>query len=339
MNDLIETTRPTDDGLAGEWTPSLRRQVLTDVQTGRRHPGLIRRRRWPVAVAASVAASLVLAVPVAFPGWFGRTAAAEELAPVAQAAAEQPRLEWTEDQFLHVRTEAVQTDALGTESADDLERRVTFDDYRTVDGWTWSDRTIESTNGQDHAERYIFSPNWGWMRPGYAATMPTEPHLLDAFLRARVAGSTSQDEAVFVAIGDMLRAEAADPQLRAAAISVLGLNPKVTVEHTTDPHGRNALMVTFVDEARRGDRRQVLYLDPDTGALLAEGDTWSQNSYETVVTERNVVDALPADLAAALGTEKVAKEVTDGQTWITPDEPIEDPKPGVEQSYTPAPKR
>ena len=42
------------------------------------------------------------------------------------------------------------------------------------------------------------------MRPDYAATMPTEPHLLDAFLRARTLGSTSQDEAVFVAIGDML---------------------------------------------------------------------------------------------------------------------------------------
>ncbi len=338
MSDLIERTKPTEEGLHDAWTPSLRHEVLQDVLAGstrRVRPG---RRAWPLAVAASVVAALMLSGPIAFPGWFTTTAAAEELGKVAAAASTQTRLEWGDHQYLRVQSIDSQDGVLEgltpSEGTQQASRHVTFDDYYTTDGWTWSDRVA---NG--HTEQYIFPPAWGWMRPDYAATMPTEPHLLDAFLRARTLGSTSQDEAVFVAIGDMLLKEAAPPAVRSAAIGVLGLNPKVTVEHATDTLSRPALKVTFTDEAMRPGVQQYLYLAPDTGVLLGHGSIGPDLDYQSVITNRQVVDALPADLAAALGTEKVGKEVRNGTTTAIPNNAGPDPVPVPAQTHTPAPKR
>ncbi|MFV0463049.1 MAG: hypothetical protein ACK5MP_07655 [Nostocoides sp.] len=169
--------------------------------------------------------------------------------------------------------------------------------------------------------------------------MPTEPHLLDAFLRARAIGSTSADEAVFVAISDMLHAEAADPALRAAAIQVLGLNPHVTVISDIDPAGREALKVTFSDEAHRPGMTQLLFLSPSTGVLLGTATEGPGFSYSETYRGREVVGALPSDVAASLGTDRVAKKVIDGQTRLMDDDAGPDPAPVPEQSYTPAPKR
>ena len=61
--------------------------------------------------------------------------------------------------------------------------------------------------------------------------------------------------------------------------------------------------------------------------------------YQSVITNRQVVDALPADLAAALGTEKVGKEVRNGTTTAIPNNAGPDPVPVPAQTHTPAPKR
>lgn len=58
-----------------------------------------------------------------------------------------------------------------------------------------------------------------------------------------------------------------------------------------------------------------------------------------MIINRQVVDALPADLAAALGTEKVGKEVSHGNTTPIPDNAGPDPVPVSGQTCTPAPKR
>lgn len=338
MNDVIDRTRPSTDGLTSEWAPADREALLSDIVSGGRLPGPVRRRRWPIAVAASILAAAMVSVPVLVPGWFTHRAAAEELTKVAHAAAAERRLEWSADEFLHVRTVETQTDALDSGSEVTGERRTVSDDFRTVDGWTWSDRTVTSPVSPDgRIERYIFPPTWGWMRPDYAATMPAEPHLLDAFLRARILGSSSPDEAVFVAVGDMLGQEAADPELRAAAIGVLGLNPHVTVERTRDPEGRDALKATFTDETTRPGTRQYLYLSPDTGALLGQGFEGNGVTYDSLVTLREVVDALPADLVGVLGTDKVGKDVSDGITTPISSDAGPDPTPVPEQTYTPAP--
>lgn len=338
MSDLIERTRPAAQDVSAEWTPELSQQVFADVIAGR--VGRVRgpRRPWPLAVAASLVVAVLLAAPLAFPGWFTQSASADELGRVARVAGERPRLEWADGQFLRVQSIESQTGDLEPGGSDQA-RRVVSDDFHAVDGWTWSDRTV---NGQ--VERFVFPPSWGWHRPDYAAALPTEPHLLDAFLRARALGSSSQDEAVFTAIGAMLGAEAAPPRVRAAAIGVLGLNRKVAVESGTDPLGRPALRATFVDEAQRPGLRQTLYLAPDTGDLLARGREGSRDDaaplrHEWVITHREVVAELPAHLVDALGTEKVGKEVINGQTRPIAHDPGPDPVPVPQQSYTPALRR
>ncbi len=352
MADLIARTRPTDEGLARTWTPEVRRRILRDVladtpsgahrwphrpdRPGRPRRSRRARRAWPLAAAAAVVAALLLAIPVAFPGWLGGAPAASALDNAARGAGAQPRLEWSAGQFLRVRSVATQNGMMGLDErgrAQNGSLRTTYDDFYDPDGWVWSDRVVD---GQ--VQRYIFPPSWGWARPGYAATMPTEKHALDAFLRARALGSTSQDEAVFVAIGDMLRQEAAPPQVRAAAIGVLGLNPKVTVTQTDDPRGRPALKVTFVDEATRPGMQQFLYLAPDTGVLLASGSDAPEMRYLSVISDRQVVNALPAEHLHQLGTERVGKEVTDGKTTPIDSARGADPVPVPEQSYTTPPQ-
>ncbi|WP_040160751.1 hypothetical protein [Nigerium massiliense] len=329
---LIDRTKPTDDRLERLWTPEQRDRALSHAFAGRSampNP----HRRWPLAAAACVIVGGLAAAPALVPGWLTPPAAAADLQLLGRSVESRPAQAWSDGQFLRVRSVSTQ-DSEPMAGSEDVHERISFDDFHAADGWTWSDRVV---NGR--SERYIFSPSWGWNRPGYAATMPTEPHLLDAFLRARVTGSTSPDEAVFVAVGDMLRQEAAPATVRAAAIGVLGLNPKVTVQKTTDPRGRQALKVTFVDERTRPGMMQFLYLDPVTGLLLGSGNLSDGLRYELVVTDREVVDALPADVARTLGTDKVAKEVIDGRTQTMEEETPVDPTPGPVPTYTVTPQR
>lgn len=104
MDDLITRTRPTEAGIATEWTPQAQHRVRTELRSATRP----RRRRWPLAVAACVLAGLMLALPLSFPGWFSRSAAAEELTGLARTTAAQPRLEWGPTQYLRVTTTSTQ---------------------------------------------------------------------------------------------------------------------------------------------------------------------------------------------------------------------------------------
>lgn len=296
MNDLIHRTRPTDEALRAEWAPAAGAVPGLDTK-----PQLTIRRgvsRRTLLVAGAVVAVGALAIPIGLAGPGTQTATAAPLQAVAAQAARQPR--WEEGQFLHVRTTSAQSDERGT-------RRVIRDNWIAPDGWIWSLRTVTNHGSAPVTEADIFEPSTTWLNPDYAAKMPTDPHQLDKFLRARAVGSPSEDEAVFVAIGDMLKHEAAPPALRAAAIRTLALNPKITVTEGVDPAGRTALRVTFVDEAARPGARQFLYLDPDTGNLLAEGSRHGAISYSGVITLREVVTGLPAHVVQRLGTEKVIK--------------------------------
>ncbi len=323
MTDLLARTRPTRHAVTGEWTPdsALLLDTLRSIPTPRRHP----RRALIGAAAAGVAG--VLAVPALVPGWFLPAAGAAELEPVAAAAGARPSLTWGDRQFLHTRTKTSQHDR-------DVNSDQVIDDWRTPDGWTWSRR---GKAGEPPTKFYIFGPGWGWMRPGYAATMPTEPHLLDAFLRARVSGSASQDEAVFVAIGDMLRQEAAPADLRGAAIRVLGLNPHVRVARETFAN-RTAVRASFVDESVRPGVAQSLVLEAATGYLLAEESSWPEGTYRTEITRREVVDALPASVVTVLGERKTTRAIEDGKEYSTKgDLESPDPSPHPSETYTPNP--
>lgn len=314
MTDLIDRTRPD---VSHEWTPELQQETLHRLADAppRRHHG----RRWLLGAAAASAVGVVGA-PALLPGWFATPAAAEELEVVARNAAGRPGYVWGAGQFLHVVTRVAYTPAIPEEPFQ-------IDDWRDPDGWTWSKR--QSRTGTEY---FLFAPIWGWMRPGFAAVMPTQPHALDAFLRLRASGSTSQDEAVFEAIRGMLTQEAAPADVRAAAVRVLGLNPRVQVVMESDPARRPALSATFIDEVARPGMRQVLYLAPESGLLMANADLNNERDYRATITLREVVDGLPSEIVQRLGTERVEK---DGSGTTTPYTPMPDPTPNPSQDYTP----
>jgi hypothetical protein len=115
----------------------------------------------------------------------------------------------------------------------------------------------------------------------FLAGLPTNVDQLADYLRGHVSGSTSRDEAVFVAVGDALRTGdlLATSQLRAALFGVLGTTSGVTV-HPDEPDylGRPATRVDFVDERNRPGEVQSLYFDPHTYQLLEERDAASGQS-------------------------------------------------------------
>ncbi|MGI8679165.1 MAG: hypothetical protein ACR2LX_10840 [Jatrophihabitans sp.] len=88
-----------------------------------------------------------------------------------------------------------------------------------------------------------------------------------------MSGSTSRDEAVFVAVGDDLRITdgLASSKLRAAMLGALGHVQRVQIhEGVRDVLGRPAVRADFVDQKNRPGELDSLYFDPATFQLLAE---------------------------------------------------------------------
>lgn len=156
------------------------------------------------------------------------------------------------------------------------------------------------------------------------AKLPTDVHALGRFLRAHVDGSSSRDEAVFVAVADALRTAdgLASPKLRAALLAVLSRTPGVQIHRgQRDYLGRPAIRADFVDQQIRPGEVHALYFDPVSFQLLEEG-TWSNGQpstyngpspaytahppagvdpdqlppagFVTVMTTERVINALPA---------------------------------------------
>lgn len=105
-------------------------------------------------------------------------------------------------------------------------------------------------------------------------TLPTDPETLLAYLRRQAnGGSSSRDEAVFVAVGDTLRFAdgLASPQLRGAFVAALSRTAGVLLHHDVhDQLGRLALRADFVDQQIRPGEVHSLFFSPTDFRLLEE---------------------------------------------------------------------
>jgi hypothetical protein len=123
-----------------------------------------------------------------------------------------------------------------------------------------------------------------------------------------VSGSSSTDEAVFVALADMLAPRIADPELRAAMFRTIGLVPAVSVhENATDAQGRRGIALTWTRDSDEGTVTQTLVIDPSTSTVL---ETRATHSYRTpqppatvrglshvlTLLENDITDRVPADV-------------------------------------------
>jgi hypothetical protein len=298
--DTVAAYRPNETTLSAEWSSGRRTAVLEKilaepaVRTGHDLLAIGRaRRRWvPAAVIAGAAAAAVVAIgvvlPSGTPGAATSAAAAEQLEKLAVRAEASPADLVGPGQFGHVLETFVQTGAsAGT---------VVNESWTGYDGTIWR-RDVNGALGP--GVTYLeFPPGAGgselsWPTPKLLASLPTNVDELNAYLRRNVTGSSSKDEAVFVAVGDLLRGGYAPPALRAAMIRVLELTPHITATKTHDSLGRPAYRIDFVDHAIRPHETETLMFDPNTSAILEEADRNPISSYTGTYTEDTTVDSVP----------------------------------------------
>lgn len=316
----LERLRPSERTLDEEWTPARRAavyaQIRADIEAevaidrnavggdvvidtmplhrasspavATTPPRMSRRRSLVVmgSVAATVAALLAipLLLPSGAPAGPSTARALNALAAAAATTSEQPL---QDGQFRHAVEQATQTGNV-----------ITIESWTAADGHIWRRDTYGEAAGSP-SMLYAFPPgddSVNYPSPAFLRTLPTEPVELETYLREHVSGSSSQDEAVFVTVGDFLRGGFAPPALRSAALQVLERNPHVTARAGHDSLGRDATIVEFVDEVGRPGEVQSMYLDPSSAAILEESRKAPALDFQNVVVSREVADAVPMDV-------------------------------------------
>jgi hypothetical protein len=163
----------------------------------------------------------------------------------------------------------------------------TLSDRAPIDSGKYSSLTIEglrhnragklisrgSTSGCLSVKNNGRTGNFETPTKAFFATLPTDVDALETYLRSHVSGSSSLDEAVFVAVGDALRwdTDLASPRLKAAMLAVLSRTGGVVLhEGVQDYLGRPAIRADFVNQAIRPGTVESLFFDPHTFAMLEQ---------------------------------------------------------------------
>jgi hypothetical protein len=275
--DRISSYRPTPGTVAAEWPSAERaraRAALLAGEPARRLRFRPARRRMPRALAplaAGVAVVALIGGVVVFamsgsPG--GGAPAAGPSAGLSQqlTATDVP----TDGQFAYRYDHQIDLDANGQpipDGRDELRDR----------NWVSPGGDVASSREGSQSGCELFpregGPSMEDPTRDFLAGLPTGVDGLTSYLRSHVYGSSSRDEAVFVAVGDALRTGdlLATSELRAALAGVLARTPGVTVHpEQRDFLGRPATRFDFVDEQTRPGEVHSLYFDPTTYQLLEE---------------------------------------------------------------------
>lgn len=313
--DHLARYRPEDENLEQRW-PTVERATLAErirredfgAQAGLRHQPNPRRSRSPrrrlVAVSTLVAAALLAAVavptllPEGTPGG-ASPAAAAALEDLALVAADTPADTASPGQFVHtiVRNHQVGVflDGPPYPGTYDLDDR--YESWTGSDGQAWRRYTTvaKARDGEvvgGGNETLFFPANFD--EADYDPSLPTEAGDLETYLRAHVHGSSSTDEAMFLALGDILRSTTAPATLRSAALTVLARTDHVSLgTETADSQGRPIQEFVFADDAIRAGVVQRFYIDPRTAQLLEERTTQDKLVNTTTVLTSHVVNSVP----------------------------------------------
>jgi hypothetical protein len=127
-------------------------------------------------------------------------------------------------------------------------------------------------------------------------SLPTTGSGLAAYLDTHVTGSSTKDEAIFTAVGDLIRLQGAPPALRAAAFQVLEHTAHITTEPARDSLNRTAVKVTFHDPTGESGPTSLLF-DPATSVLLEE----QEGPQATFTYTQDIVSAVPARVRQQAG--------------------------------------
>lgn len=298
--DTLAAHRPTDDDLLTAWPASDRYAVWSSLKgrlasdlapVARRgslhNPARRRLRRWVIAGAAASAVAVALTMGPALLGPDG-SASAQAVSQLVTSAKLSTAVVIPPGKYLHMTIADRQT----SPDPNMVTTRGTMESWTADDGRLWR-RDVRG----DRVEYYSFS---AWpaaapldFTPRGTAAMPTDPKALFEVLDRSVQGSSSHHEAIFVAIGDMIRLGFVPPAVRAAAIEVAASLPEVKA---TRADGQTTL--TFGDDSIRRGVLNSLIFDSATAALIGERATSQQDdfTYTSSITIYGLVDAVPAEV-------------------------------------------
>jgi hypothetical protein len=298
---LLSLFTPTDSLVETEWTPARRRDTLTAIigdhdraatnprvhdlplrflPAGAAAPALGRRRPrlLPVASGAAILAVTAAALAVVL----NSTGSSDSGSPAGSGGPLGPVFDPPgglshsaigATQYSHRIDQQISLRADGRptgKGSDDMINR----NWISADGSVVSVRT-GSQNGCTIFPAPTDNPGIDQPTRNFLATLPTDADALTTYLRSHVHGSSSRDSAVFVSVGDTLRAmdAFASPALRGALVGVLSRTPGVTVHQgQRDYLGRPAIRADFVDQRIEPGSIRSLYFDPTNFRLVEERD-------------------------------------------------------------------
>ena len=299
--DVLAGARPTAAELDAQFSPERAVALLDRVRTAASEPIALtsarpaaprRGRRW-LAVAAVAAVGPSLISP--------QSASATALSHLATTAASQDDGPIPAGKYVHLSITETQSGAAvvgdppqpGAQAptAQPASGTFTREVWIRADGMTWfkdmvDGRTFTWTANQGTA---LFSPST-------VASLPTTADDLEAWLRANSSGSNSPNEAVFAAVGDLLRTGYVPPTVARAAITVLGRLPEVRTETAQTPSGAAGVKVIFDDQQVRTGHHYLLF-DPNSADLVEEGvSDGGTSSYRSTTSYHPLADAVPTSV-------------------------------------------
>jgi len=301
--DLLTAARPTDDSLETTWTGSRSEASLASMQrlaesdgkqahATRMSPRRRSARRWVALGAAAAVAAVALSIaPTVLSDKTGDSASAASQLVTSARLSTSPVI--PDGKFLHM---VVQQDQSSSDPATNPGRS-TLESWTAADGRVWR-RDVRGSHVQLHAFP-AFSEGPIDFSPAGSGRLPTDPEALRRLLDARVQGSSSHNEAVFVALGDVLRMGYVPAAARAAAIEVAAGLPEVTVTRTD-----SETTLSFIDEEIRPGQVQALVFNSATAGLVREQTTATRDAYRFTsrIEVSEVVDALPDEVTAGTAT-------------------------------------
>lgn len=273
-------------------------------------PRSARRRRLVFVGAIATVTLGLVGASLVLPQGVPDAAAVEELAAVAgRQPAQAPSV------VLH---------QIVTERQQGLGDKRVLESWTLADGTTWR-RDIEYDGSLSY---YLFPPLKG-LRPSHlpadVAALPTNPTLLDAWVRLQVSGSSSTDEAVFVYYGDVLRLGFVPPTVRKAMVTAMGRLPHTTVETSATIDGRTCLKVTYREPVRVNEGDFYCF-DTSTSAILEEGVTLSGSIYfRSTLNISEYVAAVP-DAVVAEAAKRAEKDKAEASAPVATPTPERTPR-------------
>ncbi|MGL5928478.1 MAG: hypothetical protein ACRCY8_06045 [Dermatophilaceae bacterium] len=255
------------------------------------------------AVAATVTAATLL--PAVLKSGNGTAAALDQL---ANTAASRPAAVIPNGSYLHeVTVENPDGIPPGSSSTESGVFPRTLESWTEPTGVTWRyDRTAAGRE-----EWFRFAPeSLAGAGPGTAPqelmALPADEQALLDHLRPVVDGSSSTDEAIFVYLGDALRAGHAPPETQRAMIAAMARLPHIETERTRSATGTPCLSVTYAEPRR--DFEQYVCFDEGTATLVEQGTVKrGELASISVVTERQLVTSVPADVRTKAAATPVAE--------------------------------